>query len=212
MKHALRLSWPDRLRRRCYFGLLRLFLRDAEVDLWRAVLDNRLAPQAAERVLVIGIDADVIAAVWAKRHPDTSFTAIPAAGCRQRAAMANLAVNDIGDGEHLPFAAATFDKVVAPLAFDHLTSQARTGLASELKRVLRRGGSLYALGFDEPKGPSDQVALNVLSVLFGKDENRQRRDKSWVAYLGGSGLIGVRYVASHTIPTARLALIRARRP
>ncbi|HVF51262.1 MAG TPA: methyltransferase domain-containing protein [Pyrinomonadaceae bacterium] len=76
--------------------------------------------------------------------------------------------------EHLPFADAAFDAAFATLVFCSVTSPARA--FSELRRVVRRGGTIALLEHVRPEGLLGYVfdALNLCTVALCDDHFNRR--------------------------------------
>lgn len=55
-----------------------------------------------------------------------------------------------GEGERLPFADETFDRVLSSLVFHHLTQESKRRAFQEVSRVLRPGGELHLADFGRP--------------------------------------------------------------
>lgn len=76
--------------------------------------------------------------------------------------------------EHLPFADATFDAAFATLVFCSVASPARA--FSELRRVVRRGGTIALLEHVRPEGFLGYLfdALNLCTVALVEDHFNRR--------------------------------------
>ena len=123
---------------------------------------RRLIEQAAIkpgfRVLDIGCGTGSMAILIKRTHPDADVVGIdpdPAAVsiCQRKARRARLAIEfDRGFADHMPYADASFDRVLSSLMFHHLAADEKTATLSEIRRVLRPGGSLHLLDFVRPHG------------------------------------------------------------
>lgn len=80
----------------------------------------------------------------------------------------------------------------------------------EIARVLRRGGSLYAVEFDKPENDRESKMLRVagrksrtavISHLAG----------TWLSHLAMAGFSRIRRQSSHSIRAGRLSVVTARK-
>ena len=107
--------------------------------------------------LVVGLDLteDMIRRAQVKRIP-------------------SLLALGVGDGEHLPFKDDSFDTIVSCYVVKYCNPQ---GLAKEMGRVLRRGGTMVLYDFSSPRGLFAPFhALYVYGVLKILGKLLQRLD------------------------------------
>lgn len=91
-----------------------------------------LAKRAQPRVEIVGLDPDPKALARARR----------------KAERGGLAVTfEQGFGDSLPFADASFDRVLSSFVFHHLEAAQKPPALREVHRVLRPGGSLHLVDF-----------------------------------------------------------------
>lgn len=119
---------------------------------------RRLASQLPSAVRVVGVDPS----------PGMIQTAVSATDdSRLRFA--------IGFAEHLPFAASSFDLVIATTSFDHWSDQ-KAGLA-ECARVLKPGGQLLLC---------DQFSTWLVPTLIGTRKRKARTKRRVTALLASA--------------------------
>src|SRR5215510_6126362 len=97
------------------------------------LLIKRLHPRAE----VVGLDPDPKALARARRKAEER-------GCAVRL--------DRGFSDELPYAEASFDRVLSAFMLHHLALDAKAKTLREARRVLRNGGAFYALDFAGTNG------------------------------------------------------------
>ncbi|MFI5316369.1 MAG: class I SAM-dependent methyltransferase [Myxococcota bacterium] len=119
---------------------LRRLTEQAQLSTGLRVLDlgcgtgalSLLAKRAQPGIEIVGLDPDPKALGRATR----------------KAERAGLALRfEQGFGDSLPFADASFDRVLSSFMFHHLESDQKPAVLREVRRVLRPGGSLHLLDF-----------------------------------------------------------------
>ena len=110
-----------------------------------------------ERVLEVGCGTGEIALrAKTRTGPRGSVAGIDPspemiAVARQKAARANLDVDyRVASVEALPFADATFDVVLSSLMMHHLPEEMKPRALAEIRRVLKPGGRLLIVDFQDP--------------------------------------------------------------
>lgn len=142
-------------------GLYDPFVRLLGVQsLHRALLD-RADIRPGHRILEIGCGTGNLALLVKRLHPTADVVGIdpdPKARARaqRKARRAALSVRlDRGYAEALPYADASFDRVLSALMFHHLTPEVQVAALNEVRRVLAPGGTLQLLdiaGAERPSG------------------------------------------------------------
>lgn len=185
---------------------------------WQESLISVLAPQAGERVFLYGKGSGRMAIVLACRFHEASFAGIePEPAAAENAArkiarrQIDNAVVKTASGNQLPFEAGSFDKGASVLAFHDRTPEQKDRLASELRRVLRRSGSLCVADYDAPTNTNEQRILRITARISGVDAARSHLDGSWTNLLVKAGFVGVRRRAAHSVGIGRIAVIKARK-
>jgi len=110
--------------------------------------------QPGHNVLDVGCGTGTLAVLAKRFHPEVSVNGLdpdPKAlsRARSKAARARVSVNfDQGFGDHLPYAAATFDRVFSSLMYHHIPSQQKEAVLREVHRVLKPGGEFHLCDFE----------------------------------------------------------------
>jgi ubiquinone/menaquinone biosynthesis C-methylase UbiE len=118
----------------------------------RALLDQAKIG-AAHRVLDIGCGTGTLALEIKSLHPDVAVTGLDPdpkalARSRRKAVRAGLSIRfDEGFSDRLPYADASFDRVLSSFMFHHLRTEDRERTLREVARVLQDGGSFHLLDF-----------------------------------------------------------------
>jgi ubiquinone/menaquinone biosynthesis C-methylase UbiE len=137
-----------------YDPLTRLFGFDSIRD--ALLLEANI--RAHDRVLDIGCGTGTLTVTIKQRYPEVELSGLdpdPKAldRARSKAARARVTVKfDQGFSDALPYADATFDRVVSSLMFHHLPRAVKEGTLREVRRVLKPGGELHLLDFTGAHG------------------------------------------------------------
>jgi ubiquinone/menaquinone biosynthesis C-methylase UbiE len=137
-------------------------------DGFRFAVAAHLALLPGERVLDVASGTGSLALVLKRLVPEAEVAGIdidPAilAIARRKAERAGLDVAfSEASADHLPFADASFDRVVSSLAFHHLEPEVKRRAFREAHRVLRPGGRFLLVDFGGIDVPLLRAAFNVL--------------------------------------------------
>ncbi len=113
------------------------------------------------RVLEIGCGTGNLAFLAKRLHPDAEVVGLDPdpkalARARRKAGRKALSVRlDLGFAQELPYADASFDRVLSAFMFHHLGPDEKEDTLREVRRVLKPGGSLHLLDFGGAKVRSD---------------------------------------------------------
>jgi SAM-dependent methyltransferase len=130
-------------------------------------LADRADVRSGQRVLEIGCGTGNLAVLVKRLHHDVDVVGLDPdpralARARRKARRRGVAVRlDRGFAERLPYADATFDRVLSAFMFHHLEPAGRRATLREVMRVLRPGGALHLLDFGGAKDRSDGLLARV---------------------------------------------------
>ena len=213
-------AWQElrlRLARSGHSRASRIFLTDPA---WRGPLIASVKATPGERILDMGDIKAGVALSLSKNVPGARVTALDWSferrGSDKKALIAaGLQVLDFpseGRAGKLPCSAASFDKVVSSMRLYLLSPGEKLQIAREMKRILRRGGTLHLAEMDRPEKPREGTFLKVAGARAAPENLAPHEDGSWTAVLAKAGFAGVTRLSSHSITTARVTVVRARRP
>jgi ubiquinone/menaquinone biosynthesis C-methylase UbiE len=139
-----------------------------------------LADQAGirpgQRVLEIGCGTGNLALLVARLHPGAEVVGLDPdpkalARARRKAERRSLPVRfDRGFAQKLPYADASFDRVLSALMLHHLGPDEKERALREVRRVLGPGGSLHLVDLGGAKEPADGFMARL------SHRNRMLRD------------------------------------
>jgi ubiquinone/menaquinone biosynthesis C-methylase UbiE len=205
-----------RLLKLVYDGFFVLLKHDL---VWQEPLISSLAPKPNNRVLNFGPGSGSTTVAISLRYPQASFFAVdpdPKAAEKARKQIArqrieNFTVVDAPRDGRLPFDAGSFDKVACLLAFHDRLPDEKIGIAKELMRVLRHGGTLHVVDYDKPDKPGEGTVLKLAKYVSGAAAVESHIDGSWIDFLTKAGFSRVRRQSSQVIRGGRISVINARR-
>jgi len=175
----------------------------------RELLIDQADIRPPQRVLEVGSGTGSVAIRVKQRHPDTDVVGLDPdpralARARRKAHRARAAVRfDIGFGGSLPYADASFDRVLSSFMYHHLPEEERAGMLREARRVLRPGGSFHMLDFGGP----DTVSHGVLSRRLHSNQHfRSNRVDQILASMESAGFADAQRVSSGTMLFGQLGV------
>jgi ubiquinone/menaquinone biosynthesis C-methylase UbiE len=138
---------------------------------YRALVDQaNLQPQ--HRVLEIGCGTGNVTIFIKQLHPQVDVVGLDPdpkglARAQRKTVREGLSIRfDRGFADALPYAGASFDRVVSSFMFHHLTLEVKSNTLREALRVLKPGGSLHLLDF----GGAGVRADGLLARLLHRSE------------------------------------------
>ena len=165
-------------------------------------------------VLEIGCGTGALAVLVKQRCPETRVVGLdpdPKAldRARTKAERAGLEIEwEQGFADALPFAGASFDRVLSSLMLHHLTMSEKQRALAEVRRVLVPGGTLHVLDFGRPAGALDRTLTFLIHHGERMADNLEGRLPE---LMRGAGLAEVCELDSVRTAFGRLTLFAARR-
>ncbi len=104
------------------------------------------------------------------------------------------------------------DVVVSSLLFHHLDGAGKHAVFAQCLRLLRSGGEMHLLDWEEPQDVLMSVAILPMRVLDGFANTRDNVRGALTGMMTAAGFNGVRTVFRLRTPLGSLALIKGVRP
>jgi len=185
---------------------------------FRRALLAQAAIANGHRVLDLGSGSGTFAILIGREVPGALVEGLDAdpemvEAARRKAALAGSgALFHLGDATRLPFADASFDRVVSSLFFHHLSPAGKRRAAAEIARVLRPGGELHVADWGAAPNLLMRSLFLAVQLLDGFENTRENVEGRLPELFAAAGLEGV--ASRLTLPTVfgALSLYRARRP
>jgi ubiquinone/menaquinone biosynthesis C-methylase UbiE len=192
-----------------YDPMLRLLMRE------RAFRQRFLAQadiHPRHRVLDVGCGTGTMAILVCQGVPEVTVVGVDGdpkalAIARRKAAKASVTIRfDEALADHLPYADASFDRVLSSLVLHHLTHADKLAALREIRRVLAPGGSFHLADFGAPIGLYAKVVSHLLGHWEQLGDNLQGRLSD---LLREAGLADVQERGHHNTLVGTLALLSA---
>ncbi len=181
------------------------------------LLDQARLDDASD-VLDVGSGTGTLA-IWAKqRHRDLRIRGLdgdPAIveQARRKAARAGMEIPfDEGLSYKLPYADASFDRVLSSLFFHHLVLRDKERTIAEIARVLRPGGELHVGDWGQPRSLPSKVAATAIRRFDGDEPTRDNLAGRLPELFEAGGLVDARERARVAAPIGVISLYSAGPP
>lgn len=182
-----------------------------------ATLIEQAAIRHGTRVLEIGCGTGNLALAAAARHPAASVVGLDPdddalARARRKAGRRRLDVRfDHGYAQELPYADASFDRVLSALMFHHLGADEKRAALAEVGRVLAPGGTLHLMDIG---GPATASSHGMIARLLRRspvlDDNLGDRIPELMTAAGLEGAAEVAHRSSRIM--GGITYVRATAP
>jgi len=126
------------------------------------------------RVLEIGCGTGNLSIRAKKLNPKAEVVGIDPdpkalARARQKGQRSGLALQfDSGFSEELPYPDASFDRVLSAFMLHHVRPESKLSTLSEAGRVLKPGGSLHLVDFEEDRHPGSGIHGFLAGAIHGR--------------------------------------------
>jgi ubiquinone/menaquinone biosynthesis C-methylase UbiE len=199
---------------RFYDPVIRLTMRE---DAFKQALvrQARLAP--GHDVLDLGCGTATLTLMLKAACPDARVTGIDGdpevlALAREKAASSGLAIElREGMAYALPFAPATFDRVVSSLVFHHLADAEKESAFREVHRVLKTDGECHVADWGKPDGLLAYVTSLGIRYFDGAERTRANLEGRLPDFMRAAGFAEVQETERWATFFGTLAFYRATR-
>ena len=184
-------------------------------DRARKKLFDQAGVQPQHRILDIGCGTGTFAVAIKSWLPNADVVGLdpdPKAVARGRRKADRAAVSirfDEGFANAMPYPDASFDRVFSSLMFHHLPHDAKLPTLQEISRVLKPGGSLHLLDFEQEGAHCHNPLARWLHSSERLRDNRSERIMSWMRE---AGLVEPEVVDSDQPIYGKIVYIAARAP
>lgn len=185
---------------------------------FKSALIDQAKLQDSQRVLDLACGSGTLALMALQRAPAASVTGVdgdPAmlAQARRKAAAAGVAVGlDEALADRLPYAEASFDRVLSSLFFHHLDRDTKRAALCEALRVLAPGGELHIADWGQAANPLMRVAYLGIQLLDGFATTADNVAGRLPAFMRDAGFVDVQETRRFSTLFGTMSLYRARRP
>jgi ubiquinone/menaquinone biosynthesis C-methylase UbiE len=157
------------------------------------IAQAELAP--GQQLLDVGCGTGTLAVQIRTAHPAVEVTALDPdpkalAIARRKAERSGVAVRfEQGYGDALPFADASFDRVLSSMMFHHLDRATKLGMLRDVHRVLRPGGSFHLADFGRAEGHARGLLARVFHHSHQLADSEDATIESLFAEAGFSEIV-----------------------
>ena len=158
-------------------------------DAARRTLLEQAAISPGDRILDIGCGTGTMVVLIKRLYPGADVVGIdpdPKALARaeKKVARARVSVRlDRGFSDQLPYADASFDRVLSSLMFHHIDANDREATLREVRRVLTPGGSFHMMDLSAP----DHSHNGLDQLLHSSHELKDNSDSRILALMKQAG-------------------------
>jgi ubiquinone/menaquinone biosynthesis C-methylase UbiE len=184
-------------------------------DQARRSLIDQAAIRPGHRILDIGCGTGTLVTLIKRLYPDVDVIGLDPdpkalARARRKAEAAAVSIQfDQGFSDELPYPDASFDRVFSSFMLHHLQSGEKENALSEVRRVLKPGGSLHLLDFG---GPGSGKEGFLARLLHSSHDLRDNFDGRIVTLMSQAGLADPKEVSHRVTLFGSIAYYQASVP
>jgi ubiquinone/menaquinone biosynthesis C-methylase UbiE len=168
---------------------------------------------AGQRVLDLGCGTGALSLAVARASAGVEIVGLDPdpkalARARRKAERAGVALTlEQGFGDALPFADASFDRVLSSLMFHHLETAQKPAVLREIRRVLRQRGSFHMVDFG---GAGHGLGSVLARLVHREDSLRANREDGLTALMREAGFSDAAELEQRGSLVGSLSYYRAR--
>lgn len=182
-------------------------------------LFKAVAAQPGEEILYIRNTNAIFVGAIAINQPEAHFVSLEpdersfATALKQirKSGVKNVQLVRLDEALRFPFADALFDKVISLMNLHTVAPEPRLAMASEMFRVLRRKGLLFAADLDTPMTLQEHSFMKVASFTLGAERIQPHVDGTWPNILTAAGFSRAKRVSTQSSDSLRIGVVRAQR-
>jgi ubiquinone/menaquinone biosynthesis C-methylase UbiE len=185
---------------------------------FKARLVEQADLQPGHRVLDLGCGTATLSLMLKRQQPAATIVGLDGdpevlAIATRKLRAAGVAIElERGAVDRLPFAAASFDRVVSSLVFHHLSPATKRAALRELRRVLRPGGQLHIADWGQAHDRVMRTAFVLVQLLDGFATTADNVAGRLPALMREAGFADADESQRLRTPLGTLSLYRATRP
>jgi len=140
---------------------------------FKRALIEQAALQADDRVLDVACGTATLTIMAKRDCPEAQLSGLDGdaemlkRACRKADRAGALIRFDLGMSDQMPYAHASFDKVLCSLFFHHLQRDAKLATLREIRRVLKERGELHVADWGKAANPLMRAAFFGIQLLDG---------------------------------------------
>lgn len=185
---------------------------------FKAALLDEAGLRAGQRVLDLACGTATLTVAASERVPEIEIVGVdgdPAILERARAKARQSGATirfDRALADALPYADASFDRVLTSLFFHHLDPAAKRRAFAEVRRVLKPGGELHVADWGRAANPLMRVLFYGIQLLDGFPNTADNVQGRLPEFMAGAGFTRVEERRRFSTMWGTLALYRATAP
>ena len=198
-----------------YDPLVRITTRETT---FKSALLDQANLASGHRVLDLACGTATLTIAAKKRQRDAEFIGVDGdpdilARARAKSERENVSIRfDEAMSQALPYADASFDRVLSSLFFHHVDRSGKLATLREVYRVLRPGGELHVADWGEAANPLMRFLFLGIQLLDGFETTSDNVAGKLPQFIRESGFADVQECRRFSTVFGTLSLYQARRP